>query len=150
MRILHRPGWLLAVWSLAVVVWGLVPVVQFASTWGQRGVGIALAFALAGGLSLMVRSVFRRVAARPPVYRGADRWLVRLPAWVLAPLMVCVYMIAPVLIVVATALHFHRFPAESVWGLSGMFLGACLWGGYWPLAWRAQRENHVSPGVARV
>ncbi len=149
MRHSDKRGWLLGAWALAAAVWGLVPVVQYASSWQERGIGVVLAVAVSGGFAFVIRSHFRLVAARPPVYRGIDRWLARLPAWVSAPLIVCLYMAVPAVIVVAMAGHFHRLPFMSVWGLSLWFIGASGLSVFWNLAWREQRKNQGLTEVAR-
>jgi hypothetical protein len=120
-----------------MAAWVLVPVIHYADSWSVRGIGLMLAVVFGGGLALLVRSRFRRVVACPPTRRG-DRWLAGLPAWVSAPLIACLYMVVPAAIVFGVAVHFHRLPAESVWGLIGWFLSACMWGLFWPMAWRAQ------------
>jgi hypothetical protein len=148
-RALDKPGWALGAWALALVIWGTVPVIQYVNSWQERGIGVVIAIAFGGGFGLVMRSGFKRVAARPPAFRGVDRWLARLPTWLSAPLIICAYMAAPVAIVVGTAWHFHRLPAESVWGLSGMFICACGWGGFWLLAWRVQRRRQDLTEAAR-
>jgi hypothetical protein len=138
MRVLDRPGWVLRLWATAMAAWVLVPVIQYADSWSVRAIGLVLAVVFGGGFALIVRSRFRRVVARPSVHRGIDRWLAGLPAWVSAALIACLYMVVPTAVVLGMAVHFHRLPAESVWGLTGWFLSACMWGGFWPAVWRAQ------------
>jgi hypothetical protein len=144
-RIVHIRGCLLAVWALAFVVWQLVPVVRFDSSWQGRGIGVVLAVAFVALLALAMRSKFRRVAARPPGHRRIDRWLAPLPAWFSAPLVACLYMVVPAVIVFGMAMHFHRLPFMSLWGLCEWFIVACGVSGFWSLAWREQRGTYVVP-----
>jgi hypothetical protein len=139
MRVLAKPGWGAWVWALALAIWIFVPFAKFASSWQGRAIGVALAIAFCGGLALAIRSAFRRVVARP-ARRGIDRWLMRLPAWVSAPLIVCAYMAVPVVIGGGMAWDFHRFPFMAQWMLGGWLVNACGFGGFWTLAWREQRK----------
>jgi hypothetical protein len=149
MRHLHKRGWLLGAWALAVAVWGVVPVFAFADSWQERGIGVVLAVAFGGVLAFVVRSGFRRAAARPPGYRSIDRWLAPLPAWLSAPLIACLYVAAPAVIVLGMAWHFHRLPLMSLWGLGLFFIGGCGVGGTWSLAWQEQRKSQGPTEVAR-
>jgi hypothetical protein len=136
------------VWAFALVIWELVAVVQFPN-WPARGIGVLLAVAAGWGFALFMRSIFRQATAKPFTSRAADRWLARQPMWVSGPLIACVYMAVPVAIVAVSASHYHRIPAESVWGLSGLMISACGFGVFWPSAWRESRRRHDLTGVAR-
>jgi hypothetical protein len=146
MRVLgrrHRPGWLLGLWAVTLVIWVLVPVVKFASSWPERGIGIVLAVAYGVGFAFVMRLGFRRVAGQPPAYRGIGRLLVPLPAVVSASLIACLFVVVPAVMVVGTALLFRRLPFMNVWGLCLCFIFACGAGGFWPLAWREQRRTRA-------
>ncbi len=138
--ILRKRGWLLGAWAVTLAVWVLVPFVKFANSWQALGIGVVLAAAFGGGFASVVRTGFRRVAARPPAYPGSDRWLARAPAWVSAPLIVSLYMAVPAVVVFGAAWLFRRLPFMNVWGLGLCFILACGAGGFWPLAWREQRR----------
>ncbi len=142
-RILHRPGWLLCAWAVALALWILVPFVKFASSWQALGVGIVLSAAFGGGFAFVMRTGFRRAASRPPAYPGNDRWLARMPPWVSAPLIVCLYMALPAVVVFGAAWLFRRLPFMNVWGLCLCFVLACGAGGFWPLAWRERRRTRA-------
>jgi hypothetical protein len=143
MRISHKRRWLLGAWAAALAVWVLVPFVKFAGSWQELGIGVVLAVAFGGGFASVARTGFRHAAARPPGYPGANRWLARVPAWVSAPVIVCLYMAIPAVIVFGTAWIFRRLPFMNVWGLCLCFIVACGAGGFWPLAWREQRKNRT-------
>jgi hypothetical protein len=142
-RILRKRGWLLGVWSITLAIWVLVPFVKFGGSWPVRGTGLVLAVAFGAGFAGVVRASFRRAAARPPVYPGSDRWLAQVPFWVSAPVIICVYMAVPVVIIVGTALLFHRMPFMNVWGLCLCLIVACGAGAFWPLAWRARSRTRA-------
>jgi hypothetical protein len=143
MRVWHKRGWLLGAWAAALAIWVFVPFVKFGSSSPELGIGVVLAVALGGGSAIVMRMGFRRAASRPPVFPGNDRWLARVPAWVSAPLIVCLYMTVPAVIVFGTAWLFRRLPFMNVWGLCLCFIVACGAGGFWPLAWRAQRRTRT-------
>jgi hypothetical protein len=143
MRILRKPGWLLAVWAVTIAVWVLVPFMMFASSWPERVVGVVLATAFGGGFASVLRTGFRRASSGPPVYRGVARWLATVPAWVSVPLIVCAYMAIPAVIVFGTAWLVGRLPFMNVWGLCLCFIVACGAGGFWPLAWRERRRTRA-------
>jgi hypothetical protein len=143
MRILRKRGWLLGAWAIALFIWVLVPFVKFAGSWQARGIGVVLAVAFGGGFAWVVRTSFRRAAARPPVYPGSGPWLARIPVWASAPLITCLYMAVPAIIVGGAALLFRRLPFMNVWGLCLCFIVACGAGGFWPLAWREQRRTRT-------
>jgi hypothetical protein len=141
MRVSHKRGWLLGAWAAALAIWVLVPFVKFGGSWPELGIGTVLAVTFGGGAAFVMRMGFRRAASRPPVPPGGDRWLARVPARVSAPLIVCLYMTVPAVIVFGAAWLFRRLPFMNVWGLCLCFIVACGAGGFWPLAWQEQRRT---------
>src|SRR5215469_5842598 len=102
-RRLGRPGQALGIWAVALSLWFYVPFVWFGNSSLARLAGVVLALGFGAGLALVLRKAFRRTAARPPVYRSVERRLVRLPAWVSAPLICCLYLAGPAIICLVMA-----------------------------------------------
>ncbi len=149
MRTVHMRGWLLAVWALAFVVWELVPWVKFDSSWQGRGIGVVLAVGFAALIALVMRSQFRRAALQPPGHSRIDRWLGPLPTWASGPILACLYMAIPAVIVFGSALLFRRLPFMAAWTLCAWLIVACGAAGSRALAWREQGKNCGLTEVAR-
>ena len=143
MRIFDKPGRALRVWAVAMVIWGIVPIFKFPGRWQERAIGVALAIAFGAGLALLIRSAWRQAIERPPAHRRVERWLRTQPAWLSAPLVICLYMVVPVVIVLGMGSHFHSIPFMSQWGLGLWFIGACGMSGYWALVWREQLRSQA-------
>jgi hypothetical protein len=141
-------GRVLWFWSLALGGWTFVQVLQLASTWPQRAVGLAVSAAFAAGMALFVRAGFRRATAHPLATRGTDGWLACRP-WLSAVVICAVYLAIPAGVFSAVALHFHRFPRANglVIGIFGeWFLLGLGTATFWVLVWRQQRRATNLPG----
>ena len=142
-RIFDKPGRALRAWAVALAIWIAVPVFKFAGRWQERAIGVVLAIAFGAVLELVIRSAWRRAIARPTGHSRIDHWLMTLPAWLSALLIICVYMAVPTAIVLGMGSHFHSIPFMSQWGLGGMFINACGWAGFWALVRREQRRRQA-------
>ena len=148
MRVFDKPGRALGVWAVALAIWITVPIFKFAGLWRERAIGVALAMAFGGGLALVVRAAWRQAIARRTARGRVDRWLMTRPVWVSAPLIICLYMAVPVVIVLGMSWHFHSIPFMSQWGLGGWFINACGFSVFWALVWREQRRRQAPAQAA--
>ncbi len=138
----------LGLWSLALGGWTFIQVLQIASTWPERAVGLALSAAFAAGMALLARSGFRRATARPLANHGIDGWLASRP-WLSAFIIGAAYVVIPVGVFGAMTLRFHRLP-HAYGPLVGIFGEWCMLGlgmaMFWFLVWRQQRRATSLPG----
>jgi len=136
-------GKVLLAWACALGVWLVTGLVNaFGSTWAGRGISVAVAVGVAGGMSVIARLMFRRLTARPFPPAGLGGWLARRPPW-LVGLVAALAWIIPIGAVSGAFIAWHhgRVPAETVWGLTGQVMTAVGAGLLYALVWQRQRQR---------
>jgi hypothetical protein len=139
-------GRVLAVWSLVFGGWMIAMVVtQFGISWSAGLAGFVLSVTCTGGVALLARAIFRRIAAAPVSQKSVDVWFARRP-WLAAAISGGVFLAVPGATLGGEAFLFRRIEIPAgFWWTAGAWAIFAVGAAAFSLLVHGQQRQQSSP-----